>query len=484
MNRVVIVEDEKMIRQGICAMLLKSGIVIKEVIECKNGIEALEVIARKHVDILITDIRMPKMDGITLVKEVAKLEHLPKVIVISGYDDFSYAVELLRNGAREYLLKPIERTRFITTLRMLEEEIKAEVLEKEKQQQKAKFLFYKHLKLFLNTLSPEHFEMLKVEGETYFNEKRYWVYCVQHPLKEIRIQGVMHLKDIKGQDLFILLDESSKESLEALLAQTCFGVSMAHQGINQLEAAYLEALHTRKKAFWMCRGDKNTLDELTYQKHFINMNNMTQLIGTNRFYEVTKFLELFKCKVQRGEIELATFEKVIQTFLNQIRETYLNIIDEQQYSRLESIYTYTNIETYIKGLGEFLLQLHKVIIEELDDYKSKQKIQEAVMYIQTHYHKDLNMAIVSNHVSMNYSLFSVLFKKYTGKNFITYLKELRMKEAKRLLAETDKKVNEISMLVGYENEKYFMKAFKTLYAVSPSEYRKNVQIGKVRNLNL
>ena len=90
------------------------------------------------------------------------------------------------------------------------------------------------------------------------------------------------------------------------------------------------------------------------------------------------------------------------------------------------------------------------------------------------------MAVVSNHISMNYSLFSLAFKKYTGINFVNYIKELRINEAKRLLVDTDKKINEISMLVGYENEKHFMKIFKGMYGVSPSEYRKNMQIGTAK----
>lgn len=484
MKRLVIVEDEKMIRQGIRAMVYQSGIEIKEVIECKNGIEALEIIKNNKVDIMITDIRMPKMDGITLVKEVSKLEHCPKVIVISGYDDFSYAVELLRNGAREYLLKPVERTKLITTLHMLAEEIKVSALENEKQQQKVDFLLNKHLRLFLNTLSSEHFEILKVGGEAYFNGRVYWMYCTNHQSKEMAIPGVMYLEDIKGQDIFILLDNASKKQLETWLEQTCYGVSMAHQGINQLETAYLEALHTRKKVFLMRKSSNDILETCTTQKHAININRMTQLIGTNRHHEVTKLLELFKCQLQRGEIEPTDFEEVIKRLLSQVRETYKNIIDEQQYNRLESIYTYTNIEVYIKALCEFLLQLHEVIIEEFEDYKNKQKVQEAIQYIQANYNKDLNMAMVSNYISMNYSLFSVIFKKYTGNNFINYLKELRMREAKHLLANTDKKVNEISTLVGYENEKHFMKTFKALYAVSPSEYRKNSQIGKSTHLDI
>ena len=88
------------------------------------------------------------------------------------------------------------------------------------------------------------------------------------------------------------------------------------------------------------------------------------------------------------------------------------------------------------------------------------------------------MAVVSNHVSMNYSLFSLSFKQYTGMNFVNYLKMIRIGEAKRLLEETDEKIIDISQKVGYENEKHFMKTFKSVCGVSPSEYRKNMQMGK------
>ena len=85
------------------------------------------------------------------------------------------------------------------------------------------------------------------------------------------------------------------------------------------------------------------------------------------------------------------------------------------------------------------------------------------------------MAVVSNHISMNYSLFSCTFQQYTGSNFVNYLKELRIAKAKQLLADTDMKIIEISQTIGYENEKHFMKIFKAECGVSPSEYRKNMQ---------
>lgn len=88
------------------------------------------------------------------------------------------------------------------------------------------------------------------------------------------------------------------------------------------------------------------------------------------------------------------------------------------------------------------------------------------------------MAVVSNYISMNYSLFSLNFKQFTGMNFVDYLKKIRINKAKRMLEETDEKIIHISKMVGYNNYKHFMKIFKLFCGVSPSEYRKNIRIGK------
>ena len=106
----------------------------------------------------------------------------------------------------------------------------------------------------------------------------------------------------------------------------------------------------------------------------------------------------------------------------------------------------------------------------------KEKMEEAISYIRENYAKDLNMAMVSNHICMNYSLFSAAFKEHTGVNFVNYLKEIRIAEAKRLLIQTEDKITEIAKQVGFENDKHFMKSFKTACGVSPSEFRKDYKM--------
>jgi len=107
-------------------------------------------------------------------------------------------------------------------------------------------------------------------------------------------------------------------------------------------------------------------------------------------------------------------------------------------------------------------------------------MKEAVAYIESHYHRPLNMAIVSNHVSLNYSYFSEAFKAYTGENFVTYLKKVRIRKAKELLEGGSSKLSEISNAVGFENTRHFSRVFKELEGVSPQEYRDKLVAGNGR----
>jgi YesN/AraC family two-component response regulator len=113
--------------------------------------------------------------------------------------------------------------------------------------------------------------------------------------------------------------------------------------------------------------------------------------------------------------------------------------------------------------------------------QNRGKIQDAANFMKEHFRENLNMAMVSNHVSMNYSLFSITFKEYMGINFVNYLKNLRISEAKHLLESTDDKVLDIGYQVGYENDKHFLKTFKSICGVSPTEYRKNFEFKNVDN---
>ena len=116
MITIAIADDEKLIRAGIKKIIEKSLAIPVCIIEAKNGEEALTICKEENPDLIITDIRMPKMDGIELMKNLSALEEKPAIIVLSGFDDFSYAKEAISCGAISYILKPVDSLELITAI--------------------------------------------------------------------------------------------------------------------------------------------------------------------------------------------------------------------------------------------------------------------------------------------------------------------------------------------------------------------------------
>lgn len=210
------------------------------------------------------------------------------------------------------------------------------------------------------------------------------------------------------------------------------------------------------------------------------IERLINLIGTNRLEVSTSYLKRIVMLVKRSEISKDSFLDLINKIYSRIYETYKGIIEEEKIKLelLENAFNYTNIDIYCQEIYLLMVLINKKLLNKYDFYKNRIKIEEAVRYINKNFKDNINMTFISNYVSMNYTIFSIDFKEYTGKNFVNYLKEVRLKEAKRLLDETDMKINEISEAVGYDNDKHFMKTFKGVFSVTPTEYRKNIKSGR------
>lgn len=489
MKTVLIVEDEKMIRQGIRAMIQRSGVPVEVIMECGNGEMALDILRSQKVDVMFTDIRMPKMNGLELVTSIQELDEKPLVVAVSGYADFSYAVEMLRLGAREYLLKPVEREKLWEILRRLEQEI----TESRENSRTSKRLGRQQLKyLMLNErITEEEIHTMQTEYESEFDLHAYQV-CVLNPkdVETSQEQPYIYLHNIEGDDVYLVAEKNTQLLLKNELAREYVGVSLLHGGIRELRSAFREAVEARHRAFCVGRMSVYAGEPLKHvPEEFIEQGRKlvgpemklqrVQLIGTDKTEELVKAWNGLFHAVRNEWVKPSDFVGSMDDFFKEAQKTYRNVLGEEQeeVKRLKAYYTYPALAVWQAEFMEWLLALHEQINSRFDSNKNRQKIKQAIAYIQENYDKDLNMAVVSNHISMNYSLFSYLFKEHTGSNFVNYLKGIRMEEAKRLLAETDLRIIEISAKIGYDNEKHFMKLFKASCGVSPSEYRKNVQNG-------
>jgi two-component system response regulator YesN len=170
------------------------------------------------------------------------------------------------------------------------------------------------------------------------------------------------------------------------------------------------------------------------------------------------------------------FQRNIYEIIQDIT-TRINLDDSSlnyRISKFESIYNFENISIYIEELKELLDQVNKKILAINSKSCNNNCLLRAVEFIQNNSDKQINLAVVANYVSMNYTYFSETFKEYTGDNFVNYLKKIRIEKAKKLLTDSECKIYEIAAKVGYDDSKHFSKTFKKLTGLTPNEYRNNV----------
>lgn len=174
MHTLLIVEDEKLIRKGMATMAARCSVHIDEIIESRNGVEALEILKSRRIDTVFMDIRMPKMDGLELIRHIDELEEKPDVVVLSGYDDFNYAVEMLKHGVFDYVLKPVKRETVEELLTKLEKKQKKNIVRVKKEIQ----LLYHQIKFMLSSnMSAEEIEHAQKQYRDIYGNQAYVIVC-------------------------------------------------------------------------------------------------------------------------------------------------------------------------------------------------------------------------------------------------------------------------------------------------------------------
>lgn len=465
MKRVLITEDEKMIRRGLHSMVQRSSVPVEEILEARNGQEAWQILQEQPVDLLITDIRMPVMDGLELVGRLPELAHPPLVLVVSGYDDFSYAVTMLRNGAHDYLLKPVEREKFYEAMQKLEQLYQQQ--EEEESDKEEQYLLALRYLLRSGSRQDEQRNQLISRYQTAFFPGSYRVFLCRELPEEL--QGMDSVSLENGRRAVLVADEDASALAAALPPP--WGESTAHQGMDQLFTGCQQAEAAWKRSFFAAEGC--CYAPWSYQRKCdLSDEQLVGMAGLGRYRDIIRLLESEIRAVARGEVPEDELADLCSQFIARLAVTYQNLIQDEEAEKFRQFWDFQDVNHWLSELKAWLEPLCKRIETEFADYENKRKIREAVQYVRENFRSPLNMATVSNYVSMNYSLFSLLFKQYTGSNFVSYLQNLRLEEAKKLLLETDWKVNEIGSRVGFSDEKHFLKMFKAAVGLSPTEWRK------------
>ena len=530
--KVFLVEDEVIIRSGVKKSINWEQEGYEFVGEASDGELAYPMILKEKPDILITDIRMPFMDGLELSRLVKK--ELPdiKILILSGYDEFEYAKKAIKIGVTEYLLKPISAAKLTEVLNAVAETIRQENEEK-------------------NLL------------ETYFAEMRENTERDKMRLFEKLLMGDLSMGEIleAGERFGMNLGASCyKIVLFKILAnlenhvyaeQMVDACSSVEQAASMMEGVYVFQRGVEGWAFLLTAQDEKSMEEsakILYQNLKQAMKNYTQLeyfggIGSTvprirslkqsfreadrafaaRFVEEANQIisqkEFEKSQMEeglkmQGVVQIGKSREMLQKFLsNGTREevkafsdAYISRIEEEnirstmvrQYvvidvcivilSFCERISSANRLQEEAEELQKMMQKIHslseikKYVVRllneaiELRDAESGRRysdlIAAAKKEIENHYMtEEISLNTVAISVGMSPSYFSSIFSKEAGKTFVEYLTEVRIEKAKEFLMCSSMKTSEIGYEVGYKDPHYFSYRFKKVQGCSPKEYR-------------
>lgn len=533
MIKVFLVEDEIIIRNGIKNSINWEMHGYDFVGEASDGELALPMILEKKPDILITDIKMPFMDGLELSEQVKKVLPATKIMILSGYNEFDYAKMAIKIGVTDYLLKPISSEKLLDAVNKVAEEIRKEQSEKEQMNQYAremqenkeseKFQFFNQV--FAGSMP---FGECLEQGKQLGIEISAEGYCVilfkiimiDHPMdySEDIVSATEDIENLSEQTEKLLWFRRGVEGW-GFIAQGAVGEELTARA--QTFREDLEKVLEKYKNLEYFGGIGSQVGRFSEIKRSYNDANRAFAERFSRsLRQFVSYSEVHQMGVQ-NDVEMhrlgtmAENRKMLERFLktgteNEVKsfmDAYFDAIGEQNLQSM-MLRQYIVMDTFIsvQSLGDSLNIEKEDIERELGDVQEVSQyvqeleatrkypenivrrmirlreqasgrryseiIEKARDYIgQNYMSENISLNLVASSVNISPSYFSSLFSQEVGSTFVEYLTGVRMEKAKELLMCSDKRTSDIGYEVGYKDSHYFSYIFKKTQGCSPKEFR-------------
>lgn len=504
--KIVIVEDEIRIREGIIKLLGKIFPQHQIVGVAENGEDGLNLIETTNPDLVITDVKMPKIDGLQMISELHRKERLPKVIILSAYSEFEFAQKAIKLGVSEYLLKPISVADFTKSIKAIETQLsKSDKIDNlQSIQNVMNNVLYNNLvvdekieRFLINKYSIDAkgtFIMIPVymTNKTLENEKR-----IKKNLKNIFCEknDNIIIKDFQ-QDMFIVLFHNV-EDVEGIKKWFRWKIKNDIKMRDQRGICF----------GWIeFKGIENIIENHGLITKYLEWNIGTKdniLISYPEIKEVETEAALFPIDIERkmtvaicaGDNE--KIKKLMSRFCKHFSDGKVYFPKEVKECFVRFIWSIVNVIKGVNVQQYNKIELHKLIdkimssvmfeeleeiLQELEEYTLFEKVQEEDMknmlvvrikaIIHEFYNQGITLDEISYKLKMTPEYLGSLFHKEEGINYSTYLKRYRIGKAKELLLGTNLKIFEIATRVGYQDPKYFSKVFKEVTGELPAKYKK------------
>lgn len=532
MYRLMVVDDEPLIRQGLLARLAFLGFTFEQVMEAGGGMEALKLLKESPVDICIVDIQMPDLDGLTFIERAKEDGGVnTQFILLSGYAEFVYAERAISLGVSDYLLKPLgneELSRAMNkAVELLEEAARRRAMDSSREQlarTQQDFRVEREINALLN------------EKNVQVNRNRYPKLLERYPElictgDHALMLGILNIEaDSYRQGSFESEDvELLRFSVRNVFSELTSGsAKVIADNLTDMEQMYLifigrepmslreeverifiriYTLFEKKLDVFLAMGIsscRNVLDSTARReaeealkwrsaRDRINLcfYDDRKMLGVKSF--PTAELNLLGSLMERGDLEGMRksigriFEEQLHSrysaqFVHMILGRILNMTllafpaGEGREERLEELMSGFALADEVTEPGELADRLYDLLLgyigQEFQEAHAEDKIRLAIQYMQQNFERSIVINELAERYGMSPNYFSTMFKKETNQSAIAYLTNLRVQKAVWYLENTEDSVVDISRRVGYEDSQYFFRVFKKTMGMTPLMYRK------------
>ena len=530
--RIILVDDEEEVRKGIIRKIDWEALGFQVVGDAENGQDALEKIEQLEPDVVMTDIRMPYMDGLTLTSWIRQKYPSVKVLIFSGFDDFEYAQKAIKLNVTEYILKPVNVEELTRILNRVRENLEQEI-EQRRDVDRLRESYLSSLpilrELFLNDMvrgnmpaenirqKLEEYKIdilgaekwltavINVENEaseetglTLHQEKELIPISVKSLLEDNlkdycqfmafnSAVGVTLIAAVDGErkqtSLIDLLGDICKEIKRILQVTVTIGIGYFSRELEQLPAAYQSAVDALGYREIVGTGKTiyiNDMEPVSRGKLQLETRDEADLIAVVKFgtrEKIEAAAKNFAARMEGARVHMRQLQVYQMSIINclirlmQQQDLELGAMfgTDEMYGKV--IYGNMKPEEFASVITEVGCRMNEAMNRERDK-TAKKVILEAKQYILDHYQDpELSVDVMCRQLHMSPAYFSTVFKRETGQTYIAYLTEVRLDKAVELLNTTDDKTYVIAQKVGYQEQNYFSYVFKKRFGISPTKFR-------------
>lgn len=517
MYKVIIVDDEPIIRRGLCSMVKWEDYNCCVCASAADGEEAEQLILEHRPDIIFTDIKMQKMDGLQMVRAVRDAVPDCKIIVITGYREFDYAKEAISMGVFEFLLKPMEIEKILEVLSRAVEKLDQERQLKQKVAQYQAELDLSRSAFLERTLYEILYGIL--EGKDNIAKRLSICEVEDQPCVLVIAESDAEdggLLELYRYDLPKRIGAMQKQEIPAVVSLDRWHIALLYRtekeqyakicdSVASLQEYLQQELNLTVDVGISSVGDglselprlRKECENALAQKQYIGSGALIRAEDAEMFFAYQDFVALdqlresllealSEAKEEEMEAAAAAIGQYIQSrkmeMSGNLRDYYWSILSALRKIAVSlqndgfsvDLHTMVYHCREISKLQKYLEdESHKTLklIQEYHYNNAGVRIQAIKKYISENYSKNITLTDVGEVLYSSPYYISRIFKQETGMNLIDYINEVRITQAKELLKDPHYKVYEVAEMVGVPDSHYFSRLFKKMTGLSPKEYR-------------